>query len=108
MLLPFFYVAGGRPLDCMLQHLKMADFYSYFVSLLNMKKVHLLMRSIECLVYTVTSVSFLGSLDVFGSLNTRLYILSGNRLTLAQVSSCTHRYLLCLFLGLEPIWNLSI
>ena len=25
MLLPFFCVAGGRPLDCMLQYLKMAD-----------------------------------------------------------------------------------
>ena len=25
MLLQFFCVAGGRPLDCMLQHLKMAD-----------------------------------------------------------------------------------
>ena len=25
MLLPFFYVAGGRPLDCMLEHLKVAD-----------------------------------------------------------------------------------
>ena len=25
MLLPFLYVADGRPLDCMLQHLKVAD-----------------------------------------------------------------------------------
>ena len=31
------------------------------MSLLNMKKVHLPLRSVECVVYTVRSMSFLAS-----------------------------------------------
>ena len=74
-----------------------STFTGCFVSLLNMKIQNFLMRSTEWLVYTVRSMSFLASLHVCRSMNTNLYTLSGISLTSAQVSSCTHRYLLCLW-----------